>query len=210
MQFHRLYCQVMRNTLEAQYVEGFCHCLDTSLCWGGRGDWKKNFVHVKRSITFIISCQFQTGLRILKTLFDLSVSIFFFFLSLGRRRIRTVCGLYLDVCDDTVRFLFLMSFPSAINQLCLRQSPPSEFQISSASYNGKWKEKKTLERYYKWISVPLYFSFFSFLLLFLNQIHMWKTCWSTDFFFSLCCGYFPPPPVTVFFTQQVSHVVLPL
>lgn len=106
----------------------------------GEGGLKKIFVHVKRSITFIISCQFQTGLRILKTLFDLSVSIFFFLLSLGRRRIRTVCGLYLDVCDDTVRFLFLMSFPSAINQLCLRQSPPSEFQISSASYNGKWGE----------------------------------------------------------------------
>lgn len=35
MQFHRLYCQVMRNTLKAQYVEGFCHCLDTSLRRGG-------------------------------------------------------------------------------------------------------------------------------------------------------------------------------
>lgn len=44
----------------------------------GGGTEKIFFVHVKRSITFIISCQFQTGLRILKTLFDLSVSIFFF------------------------------------------------------------------------------------------------------------------------------------
>lgn len=45
---------------------------------GGKGT-EKRFVPVKRSITFIISCQLQTGLRILKTLFDLSVFIYFFF-----------------------------------------------------------------------------------------------------------------------------------
>lgn len=35
--------------------------------------WKQKMCSCKRNITFIISCQFQTGLRILKTLFDFYV-----------------------------------------------------------------------------------------------------------------------------------------
>lgn len=57
------------NRTEVQYVEGFCHFLDTSLCYVEMG----KMCSCKRNITFIISCQFQTGLRILKTLFDFYV-----------------------------------------------------------------------------------------------------------------------------------------
>lgn len=121
---------------------------------GCRGGLQKVFVHVKRSITFIISCQFQTGLRILKTLFDLFVSIHFFSFSLGRKRIRTVCGLYLDVCDDTVTFLFLMSFPSAINQTLPQTKPPKK--ISDLVCLMQWKI--ALKRYYMGFC-PVFFFF---------------------------------------------------
>lgn len=62
----------------------------------------------KRNITFIISCQFQTGLRILKTLFDFYV----FFKNLyWRRRIHIIVRvLYLDVCDNTIWNPFSMLF----------------------------------------------------------------------------------------------------
>lgn len=38
-----------KNRMEVQYVEGFCHCLDTSLCQVEMGENNGKCVHVKET-----------------------------------------------------------------------------------------------------------------------------------------------------------------
>lgn len=83
------WCQVIQ-TEQSAVCGGFLSLSGYKPLLGRNGKCEK-----KRNITFIISCQFQTGLKILKTLFDLYV----FFKNLYSRGIHIVCVLWLDVCE---------------------------------------------------------------------------------------------------------------
>lgn len=95
----------------------------------------------KRNITLIISCQFQTGLRILKTLFDFYV----FFKSWLKKNLHCMCCVFRCLWRHNLKSIFNIFFFWDELTLLDRESPQVEF--SSRLPPAEESLKKARKRY---------------------------------------------------------------
>lgn len=137
--------------------------------WGGGG----KMCSCKRNITFIISCQFQKGLRILKTLFDFYV----FFKCRQEKNSHCMCFVFRCLWQHNLKsilnvFLFVFFF-FFWDELTLpdTESPEVNFRSRLPPAVESLKKKST-QVDTKWISVPFsFFQYFSYLLHFFFDKH---------------------------------------
>lgn len=119
----------------------------------------------KRNITLIISCQFQTGLRILKTLFDFYV----FFKSWLKKNLHCMCCVFRCLWRPEFEIDFQYFFFLGWTDFAWPRESPSRIQFSSASSRGKSKKgtKEILNGFL--FHLVLFFQYFSYLLLFFDK-----------------------------------------
>lgn len=139
----------------------------------------------KRNITFIISCQFQTGLRILKTLFDFYV----FFKSWLKKNSHCMCCVFRCLWRHNLKIDFQYFFLEWIDLAWHRESP-SRIQISSASSSGKSK-KGTKEILNGFLFHLVSFNIFHICCFFLTNItHQINVCFKDTLFTLLWFRFF--------------------
>lgn len=140
----------------------------------------------KRNITLIISCQFQTGLRILKTSFDFYV----FFKSWLKKNLHCTCCVFRCLWQHNLKSIFNIFFFLGWTDFAWPRESPSRIQFSSASSSGKSKKgtKEILNGFL--FHLVLFFQYFSYLLLFFDKHNSSDKCVFQRYFIYTVVIYF--------------------